>query len=97
MASFLAAAAGSIHLMNEADDSYDEYERRGFRDDATYDDYEKEHLQSVLLGVAAAALWGVAVVDAYRNAYNPLWTRRPGSVDVLASSREIRVRWKKRW
>lgn len=93
-ATFAFATYGAIDQYRASEDTYDEYEARGLPNDDLYEQYETEKLRALVLGGAAAALWAFAVIDAYRNAYNPLWSKRDG-IQVVASAEGGKVVWKK--
>lgn len=73
--SFAASTFGAFHLNAKSKHSYDDYKARGAKDDPLFDDYEDQKSQATLLAVGAGLLWAFSVFDAYRNAYNPLYTR----------------------
>lgn len=91
---FAALTFGAIEQYNASKDSYDTYRERGLSGDPSYDDYESEQTRAWILGTAALALWGFAIVDAYRNAYNPLWSKKDG-VEIVAMSDGGGLVWKK--
>ncbi len=88
---FAAAAAGSLHLRSESKSSFDDYKRRGLKDDPLYDEYEDQKMQSTLLGIGAGILWTLSVFDAYRNAYNPLYTKNI-ELDLAYQTDETSIR-----
>jgi hypothetical protein len=93
-ATFAALTYGAVDQYNASKDSYDAYQARGLQNDVLYDDYESEKTRSLILGTAAVGLWVFAIVDAYRNAYNPLWSKADG-VQLVVSAEGGNVVWKK--
>lgn len=73
--STVAAAVGGLRLYDKSQDTFDEYERRGEKNSSLYEDYSDERTQAVLLGGLAGVLWVWSGLDAYRNAYTPLYTK----------------------
>lgn len=82
---FFLTTAGAIyasaHLYSKATHSYDQYTALGDRDGSKYDDYTRDRNRAILFGSAAAVLWIAAIIDAYHNAYKPLYSQN-SSVDV---------------
>lgn len=74
---FAVATVGAIERHRQSLDTYNEYENLGIPDSSLYDDYEDERLQAMLLAGAAITIYGYAAIDAYRNAYRPLYTHKP--------------------
>ncbi len=70
----LGAVFGSFKLYEKAGDAYDDYKASGLKNSNKYDDYEQYRQQSLILGGAAAVLWIVGIFDAYRHAYQPLYS-----------------------
>jgi hypothetical protein len=89
-------AYGTIRMRERSSDSYDEYKAFGIRSGPEYDDYERQRSQALILGSATLFLWGYTVWDAYRNAYNPLWSKDT-SVDVALLSDGAAVEWRKKF
>ena len=90
------ALAGSIILHNKSKDSFDDYQAEGRINGSKFDDYETERIQSIVLGSAAAALWVYGLIDAYRNAYNPLWSKNT-SIELSLLPHESHIHWKRRF
>ncbi len=57
--------AAAIMMYNKANDTYNEYQDKGIRDDPLYDDYSKQLDQSRIFGYLTAGVWVWGVVDAY--------------------------------
>jgi len=77
----VGAAFASAQVYSKARDSYDSYKATGVRDDSHYDDYRRGRKNALILGGTAVLIWAVSIVDAYRNAYKPLYSQVP-TVDV---------------
>jgi len=75
------ALVGSVRLYNESTHSYDDYKKQGVQDGPLYDDYKNQRVTALALGGVTAVLWLAGVIDAYRNAYSPLYSKNP-SIDV---------------
>lgn len=90
------AATGALSLRSDYRRLYDQYEARGLKDDALYDEYKKKKTQSMALGVAAGLLWLIGIVDAHQNAYNPVFSRE-GGIEVIADADSTRLEWRKRF
>jgi hypothetical protein len=87
---------GTLRTYDKSDDSYEEYEATGNSDDPAYDDYSRFRTQSMVLGGATLAIWIYSVVDAYRNAYNPLVTEDTG-VQLALNETGAAVEWRRRF
>lgn len=90
----LGSLYASAHLYNQSVSSYHEYQAGGVKDSSRYEDYKDQRTQSLLYGGVAAILWVVGMVDAHRNAYNPLYSKEP-SVDLAFIDEEARITLKK--
>ena len=86
----VGALLGSIKLYDKSNDTHHEYESQGLKSSGLYDDYENERISALALGGVAAVLWTVGVMDAYKNAYSPLYSKNP-SVDVAFGDDGARV------
>jgi len=90
------ALTGSIFLYNKSQDSFTDYENSGKKDDSSFDDYEKQRGQALILGGVAGLLWGLNIIDAHRNGLNPLRAKLP-SVEMALGRNEAHFYWKKRF
>lgn len=93
---FAGTLTGSLIQYQNSNDSFDQYQATGQRNNALFDDHENERLQSTILGVAAGLIYGISIVDAYRNAYQPLWSRDI-SIDIAMTENEAQLIWKKKF
>lgn len=93
---FVTSTFGAIHLYSKSQDSYDEYKARGLKDDALFNDYEDQRAQAEVLGGFALLLWAFSITDAYRNAYNPLYSQRV-HMELAANTDGPEVRVTKRF
>jgi hypothetical protein len=73
----VGAGAASVIAFKKSRDSYDTYKAKGVKDDSSYTDYVSQRNQAGVLGGLAIGLWIVSIVDAYRNAYTPLYGEGP--------------------
>ncbi len=91
----LGAVVASSHLYSKASHEYDQYREQEDKDGSKYDDYNRDHDRAIIFGGAAALLWIASILDAYHNAYKPLYSQAP-SVDVaLFEEGGAQVRLKK--
>lgn len=90
----VGALVGTVHMYNKAEHTYDDYKSVGARDSSLYDDYKSQRTRAIALGGVTALLWTIGVVDAYRHAYNPLYSQNP-SVDVAFSDDGALIRLRK--
>jgi hypothetical protein len=91
-----AGAYGAMRSYDKSNDSYDSYKAIGVRNDSSFEDYERHRTQFYVLGGATIALWGYSVFDAYRHAYNPLWSREP-SIQLTLQEDGASVEWRRRF
>lgn len=91
-----ASAVGSVLLYNDSRDSYDDYKAQGLKDSSLYDDYEDKRTQAMVLGVAAVVFYTVGIVDAYKKAYQPLYSTK-SSVNLALSPTESQIIWERRF
>jgi len=89
-----ASLFGSVTLYRKSKDSFNDYEASGRINGPAYDDYESERVQAMVLGSLAVALWSFSVVDAYRNAYTPLWSKNH-SMELVVLPEEAKVIWQR--
>jgi hypothetical protein len=89
-------AYGALHSYHRSNRDYDEYEAIGNRNDTSYDDYTRHRTQALILGGTAAFLYVYSIFDAYRNAYNPLWSQEP-SVQLALNAGGATVEWRRRF
>lgn len=94
--SFAASAFGAFYLNAKAGNTYDDYKARGSKNDPLFDDYEDEKSQATILGMGAGLIWAFSVFDAYRNAYNPLYTREM-NLELAYADSETSVRVTKKF
>lgn len=92
-----AATAGAVMAYRDADDSYDTYTARGIKEDPSYDDYTHARTRAMVLGGVAVAMWGISLIDAYRNAYSSLWSRAEPPVQIVADPDGTEVRFSKKF
>lgn len=64
---FWVSTIASIVLFNQADATFDDYEKRGVIDDPLYDDYVTQNNQATVAAYLAAATYLYGVIDAYVN------------------------------
>jgi len=93
---FTAALAGSLSRYQASRNSYDEYKDLGNQNHTSFDDYESERSQALILGGVAAVIYGFSVIDAYHHAYSPLWSRDSG-VKFAVGTDEGRIYWEKKF
>ncbi len=93
---FAASTFGALHLYNKSQNTFDDYNNRGVKDDPLYSDYEDQKTQSTLLGAGAIFIWAFSIFDAYKNAYNPLYTKNV-TLDLAYSPDESSLRLNKRF
>lgn len=89
-------AYGTLKMRRRANDAYDEYKAFGIQSGSQYDDYEKRRSQMIILGSATLFLYGYTIWDAYRNAYNPLWSDS-NRIDVALIPDGAAVEWRRRF
>ncbi|MFN0118557.1 MAG: DUF5683 domain-containing protein [Elusimicrobiota bacterium] len=94
---FLTTAVGSYVVRQQANQSYDEYKNKGSKDDSLYSDYEDERSIALVLGISAGALWIASMFDAYKSAYDSLYSVQDHSMELAYFSGKTQVRWKKRF
>lgn len=90
------AAYGAVRTYHQSNSDYDVYKAIGSRNDPSYDDYSRHRTQAIILGSAAATLYLYSIWDAYRNAYNPLWSREP-SVQLALRGDGASLQWRRRF
>ncbi len=61
----LASGIAAFYFFNKAGDTYEDYERRGIKNDALYNDYESQSDQASLYTGIAAGFWAYGIIDAY--------------------------------
>jgi len=89
-------AFGAVKAYRQSNDDYDNYRSIGNRNDSTYSDYTRHRTQAYVLGGAALGLWAYSIYDAYRYAYNPLWSRER-SVDIALLEEGAGVEWHRKF
>ncbi len=98
MATTAVTAIAAVSLYGQSRDSYDDYKSLGVKGSSKYDDYSRQYTQAAFLGGVTLALWTFAVIDAYRNAYNPLWsTQADNQIQVAADSTGAQVTWSRKF
>jgi len=75
---FVGSLLGAVSLNNSANDSFRDYEETGLKDGDKFDSYESKKTQSNILFAAAGLMYVFGIVDAYKNAYKPLWSKNDG-------------------
>jgi hypothetical protein len=93
----IGSIVGAVQLYNKSQDTYDEYKVRGERSSSLYDDYEEQQSQALILGGFALVLWGFSVIDAYRNAYRPLYSQNKLQLSMAWTPEETQLKVKKRF
>jgi hypothetical protein len=91
-----ALAVGSVLRYSDARHSYNDYKDLGSKSGSLYDDYEDERVQALAMGGAALVLYTFGIIDAYRRAYNPLYSANP-SVKVALAPTEGRIVWSQKF
>lgn len=91
-----ALTVGSVVRYGDARDSYKEYKALGSKNGVLYDDYQDERVQALVMGGAALVLYTFGIIDAYRRAYTPLYSR-DGGMDIALSPSETRVIWNRKF
>ncbi len=91
----VGALAGTVHLASKADRTYDDYKQLGVKNSSLYDDYKSEQTRAIALGSVTAVLWTIGVIDAYRHAYVPLYSKTTSfDVAFIDGGAEMSVRKK---
>ena len=91
-ATFTGALIASLNLYSKSSDNLDDYRARGVKDDSIYDDYSRQHDQANFLMGVAVVVYAIGILDAYKNAYSPLYgTDRSVDVAWTSDGGEIRL------
>lgn len=62
--SAIAALGAGYLAFQQAENTYDDYEKTGLRDGALYSDYENQQQQAFFLTTAGALIWLYGIIDA---------------------------------
>ncbi len=89
-------AFGAVKAYHQSNDDYNKYKSIGNRNDSSFDDYGRHRTQAYVLGGATLGLWVYSIFDAYRYAYNPLWSREH-SVEVALLDDGAGVQWHRKF
>lgn len=93
---FVGTAAGSLSQYRNSRESFDLYKKRGVKESPSYDDYKSQQTRATVLGGVALLAYGLSIVDAYRNAYNPIYSRQT-SWDVAWQDEAVEVQWSRKF
>lgn len=85
-------AAASIVRYSASRETYNDYKDLGSRSSVLYDDYKDERTQALAMGAAAAVLYTFGIIDAYKKAYEPLYSS-DGGMNLALSPSETHVSW----
>jgi hypothetical protein len=61
----IAGVGATLVLNSRASATFSDYEKIGVKNDALYDDYEKQQGQAMSAGLFTAAVWIYGMIDAY--------------------------------
>ncbi len=93
---FAATTVGTISIHRKSMNSYDGYTASGLKDNSSYDDYNRQRTEALLLGSVATGLWVWSIIDATRNAYSPLWSKK-SNIELALSPEGAGLLYKRRF
>lgn len=64
----IVAAVASYLMYARADNTYNDYEKRGIKEDSLYSDYKSQSNQAATVSYIAAGIWVYGIVDAWVSA-----------------------------
>jgi hypothetical protein len=92
--SAVVTVLGSYLLYTGASNTYNDYEKKGLKDDTLYSDYETQQQQAMIVSLIAAGVWIYGVVDAFVIAKKPVKTE---GLFIIPTLKGMKLAYSKRF